>query len=270
MLKPIIRYPGGKRRLRVPILAKLARYENWAEFREPFVGSGAITIEMINAHPERDCWINDLDIGIYCMWKSLRDNPELLARRVRDFVPTMEAYTQIRAYLRSRPIGACDHDVVHIGFCKIAIHCMSFSGIGVAGGPLLKIDQKWSPVHLCENIARLRHYVRHIKITKTDYGELITDESVPCLLYLDPPYWAGGVGLYAHFFRPRDHVDLARRLRSTPHSWVLSYDDCPQIRNLYEDWADIASIPAKYTIKSAPVITTELLISSKLPAKGAG
>ena len=271
MIKPILRYPGGKWRFRAPILARLDRYQGWVQFREPFVGTGAIGIAMIIVHPEREVWINDLDAGIYCLWKALRDHPDLLARRVRDFVPSIEAYTQIRAYLRSKPTAACDHDVVHVALCKLALHCLSFSGIGLAGGPQRNIGKKWSTGHLCEKIARLQHYIRHIRITAGDYSELIFDKSIPSLLYLDPPYWGAGSGLYQHFFAGhQDHVELARRLRCTPHSWVLSYDECPQIRQLYQDWADIDCIPVKYTIRSRPVIKTELLISSKLLPNAGG
>jgi DNA adenine methylase len=262
MLKPILRYPGGKWRLRKPILARLARYQGWRQYREPFVGAGAIGIAMAESHPHLPIWVNDLDIGIYCLWKTLRDHPDLLRQRVCDFVPSVEAYKQIRAYLRSKPTAACDHDVAHIGFCKLAIHCMSFSSLGLSGSPLRNIGSKWSPRHLCEKITRLQHYVHHIKITTTDYRTLIVDESTSALLYVDPPYFSTGAGLYAHAFAGyQDHVALAQALRHTPHHWVMSYDNSPQIRHLYQDWANIECLPVKYTLRDhAPA--TELLISS--------
>ena len=271
MLGPILRYPGNKWRFRAVILARLARYEGWTQFREPFVGAGAIGIAMIAAHPRRDVWINDLDTGTFCVWKALRDHPDLLTCRVRDFVPSIEAYAQIRAYLRSGPMVACDHDVVHVALCKLALHCLSFSGIGLAGGPQRNIGKKWSPGHLCEKIARLQHYVRHIRITTGDYSELILDELGPALLYLDPPYVGAGPRLYAQFFaNDWDHVELARLLRHTRHQWVLSYDDSVRIRQLYQDWTDVDCIPVRYMIQNSPVLKTELLISSKLLPNAGG
>lgn len=271
MIRPVLCYPGSKWRFRKTILARLARYQGWTEYREPFAGAGSIAIEMIASHPQRSIWINDLDVGIYCLWKALRDHPDLLRQRVRDFVPSVAAYVQIRAYLRSGPIAACDHDTVHIALCKLALHALSFCGIGLAGGPQREIGRKWSPQHLCANIDRLRYHIQHVIVTMMDYNELILDESVPCLLYLDPPYWAAGSGLYSHTFAgDQDHVALAQALRCTPHPWVLSYDACPQIRQLYQDWADIDCIPVKYTISSRAVIKTELLISSKLLPNAGG
>jgi DNA adenine methylase len=267
MIRPILPYPGSKWRFRAPILARLACYKDWVQFREPFVGSGAISIAMLVSQP-RPIWVNDVDVGVYCLWKSLRDHPDLLRRRIRDFVPSLEAFDQLKAYLRSTPIGACDHDIVHAGFCKLALHCLSFSGIGLNGGPKggydrCKVGQKWAPQYLSDNISRLQHHISHVRITTTDYRTLILDETTPALLYVDPPYFSTGAGLYAHPFAGyQDHVALAQALRHTPHSWVMSYDNCPQIRHLYQDWANIECSPVKYTLRNhSPA--TELLISSR-------
>jgi DNA adenine methylase len=267
MLRPILPYPGGKWRLREPILARLSRYHGWEQFREPFAGGGAVSIAMLvfKAPP---IWINDMDTGIYSLWKSLRDHPDLLRRRIHNFVPSIAAFDQLKAYLRTAPIGACDHDIVHIGFCKLALHCLSHSAIGLNAGPKggysgCQIGKRWSPRYLCGNITRLQHCIQHIRITAMDYRTLIADETAPALLYLDPPYHSTGAGLYSHTFADfQDHVGLAQALRRTPHPWVLSYDNCAQIRHLYQDWAYIEFLPVKYTIRGGSQVT-ELLISSQ-------
>jgi DNA adenine methylase len=53
--------------------------------------------------------------------------------------------------------------------------------------------------------------------------------------------------IYQHCFQRQDHERLAEALKTTRHAWVLSYDDCPEIRELY-DWADISTNTVKYTI----------------------
>ena len=97
------------------------------------------------------------------------------------------------------------------------------------------------------------------------------DETASALLFVDPPYFSTGAGLYSHAFAGyQDHVTLAQALRHTPHPWVMTYDNSPQIRQLYQDWADIDCIPVKYTVRSRPVAKTELLISSKLLPNAGG
>ena len=49
-------------------------------------------------------------------------------------------------------------------------------------------------------------------------------------------------------------------LKSTPHKWLLSYDDCKEIRELYS-WAKIEELDVKYSISGATK-KGELLISN--------
>ena len=82
--------------------------------------------------------------------------------------------------------------------------------------------------------------------TCADFQTLI-DDPAPALLYLDPPYYVKGNDLYQEGFTEGDHQRLAALLKGTKHSWVLSYDDCPEVRALY-DWAKFESIDVKYSI----------------------
>ena len=192
MIRPILPYPGSKWKSRATILSRLACYRDWVQFREPFVGSGAMSIAMLLCQP-RPTWINDVDVDLLPLEDPGRDHPDLLCRRIHDFIPSLEAFDQIKAYLRSSPIGACDHDVVHIGFCKLALHCLSFSGIGLKGGPKggyggRHISRIWSPKYLSDKVARLQHHIAHIRITATDYRALIEDKSrhLRCCMWIHP------------------------------------------------------------------------------------
>ena len=43
------------------------------------------------------------------------------------------------------------------------------------------------------------------------------------------------------------HQRLANRLRDMEHAaWVLTYDDCPEIRDMYYDWASIRPFSLRY------------------------
>ena len=77
---------------------------------------------------------------------------------------------------------------------------------------------------------------------------LISDAEHRSLLYLDPPYFDKGNDLYQHGFERKDHERLAEALQNTNHTWVLSYDDCPEVRELYEDWASVEPLNVNYSI----------------------
>ena len=89
--------------------------------------------------------------------------------------------------------------------------------------------------------------VRDSCCTHLDFADVIQDTSCGSLLYLDPPYYIKGNDLYQHGFTVEDHERLAIALKNTTHAWVLSYDDCPEIRRLYQ-WARVEPLDVNYSI----------------------
>jgi DNA adenine methylase len=75
---------------------------------------------------------------------------------------------------------------------------------------------------------------------------MVQDAPQECFIYLDPPYYEKGAQLYKHNMSPEDHEDLATRLQACKAQWLLSYDDHPRIRELY-DWAQIEPVFVKYS-----------------------
>lgn len=272
-----IRYPGGKSKFKTQILRELSPYFGSSdEYREPFFGGGSIGFEILTtAHKVKSFWINDKDIGMYCLWRAVKEFPTELKASVNGLAPSVEEFDAIRAYLQN-PTASTAADIVQVGFSKLAVHQMSFSGLGLkSGGPQggrkqnantkYPIDCRWSAPYMCKKIDRysaLMNACASFKIDNGDFEDLITDQSNSALLYLDPPYYVKGDDLYIHSFDYSHHVRLAAALKITPHRWVLSYDDCPEVRKLY-DWAFIREFNGTYSIKQtagAVNTKTELLI----------
>lgn len=280
-----LRYPGGKRKL-APVIVKALelRYAPGMEYREPFVGGGSIAVAFARAQPFAPIWINDLDAGIAAMWQAALWCPERLLAHVNAFTPSVDAFFTFKALLaESRDHALCglsDDEIAYLGFCKIAIHQISYSGLGTkSGGPLGGIEQKsaypidcrWSPVHIQRQIERVRldFANRDVIISNLGYEKLI-DKEGSALLYLDPPYYEKGQDLYQHSFVLAEHKRLAERLRTCRQTWVLSYDDAPEIRELYA-WANVETVEVGYSITASKDRTsgerlartkTELLISN--------
>jgi DNA adenine methylase len=52
--------------------------------------------------------------------------------------------------------------------------------------------------------------------------------------YVDPPYVIKGSSLYENHYGANDHRAIATSLRANAlKDWVVSYDDCPLVRELY-------------------------------------
>lgn len=268
----LIRFPGGKSKLRYSILKRLLeRDSNITEYREPFFGGGSIGFEFLKNTNNKKVWINDKDTSLVCLWNAVIKYPELLKEKVKAFVPSVEMFFSIKNELLTlQPQNVTD--TVDIGFKKLAIHQISYSGLGTkSGGPLggidqqskYKIDCRWSPKTLCKKIDNLHKLISKFVIhdnecSNLDFQQLLDDTTDIALVYLDPPYFVKGNDLYQCGFTYEDHVRLAESLRYTKHSWVLSYDDCPEIRELYQ-WAFIEELSVNYTINGSRA-KKELLI----------
>ena len=260
------RYPGGKRKLTsqiMPTIEKLHKERSGNGYSEPFFGGGAVGIEFMKNRNEIDSIsINDKDIGLSCLWTCVIKYPEELKRKILRFKPSIDGY--YAAKIKLLAVEERDEDnafCLQYGFMKLAIHQISYSGLGTkSGGPLggkeqkskCKIDSRWSPLTICKKIDALHAMFASKSIAKNsctclDFEEVIARQDSNTLMYLDPPYYAKGNALYQHGFLEEDHRRLANLLNDSNAPWVLSYDDCETIRELYE-WANIQVVEADYSI----------------------
>ena len=54
------------------------------------------------------------------------------------------------------------------------------------------------------------------------------------MIYFDPPYYEKGRELYLNFFTHNDHVRIRSEIEQLRDiDWVITYDDCPEILDLY-------------------------------------
>lgn len=268
-MSSFFRYPGGKSKLSNFILKHLDVYykNNDLEYREPFFGGGSIGLKFISSNPQwKKIWINDKDVGISDLWTSVIQYPQELKYLVKNFSPSVELFGIYKKELLEHNDTYIEKDkIVQRGFKKLALHQISYSGLGTkSGGPLggkeqkskYKIDCRWSPDYICKKIDKLHTLfskleIKNNKCTSLDFEELIKCPG-NCFLYLDPPYYIKGNELYQNGFTKDDHNRLADLLKSTEHPWILSYDDCEEIRSLY-NWAKIKSTAVNYTITAEKV-----------------
>ena len=87
-----------------------------------------------------------------------------------------------------------------------------------------------------EHLAKVRERLRGVNIEHKDYADLIrVYDRKAALFYLDPPY-VGAEGYYDGPFTPDDHKRLRAALGPLKGRFILSYNDCPQVRELYKDY----------------------------------
>lgn len=85
-----------------------------------------------------------------------------------------------------------------------------------------------------QRLPEIQQRLRDVVIENLDFEHLLkTYNRQGALFYLDPPYYKAE-GFYQGFGL-EDHLRLRGCLQKTKGRWVLSYNDTPEIRKLYND-----------------------------------
>ena len=59
-------------------------------------------------------------------------------------------------------------------------------------------------------------------------------------MYLDPPYYIKGQGLYRNFYTHQDHIEIRDALlASSLKFWIVSYDAVKEIKDMYGNFINI-------------------------------
>lgn len=238
----LIRYPGSKDKHMRFLADKIPA----RRLCEPFAGTAAVTFALLREGQLASVWINDIDPGIAALWTAVRSAPAQLARKVERYTPSARDFYEFKEHPHAPT-------AVETAFRKIVLHQISYSGLGLkAGSPIGGRDQRGTYKADCRyNGAKLSAKVRElgkllascsdVEVTSLPWDEVLP-EATDYFLYLDPPYVVRGKELYAH--GELDHGALARALYLRD-SWLLSYDDAPEVRDLYEPWARVDTEPVR-------------------------
>jgi DNA adenine methylase len=261
----LCRYPGGKTKLARPILERLHENPN-NDYREPFFGGGAIGIRMMMTS-NSNCWFNDLDPTVCALWQAVANHSCELKQAISEFVPSVDEFRRIKSDFLTGAATSSSR-IVRVARDKLALQAMSFSGLGVrshspVGGWAQHspaIASRWLPESLCKRIDLISPHFARARVTNLDFTSMLSDDACAAI-YLDPPYYRAGPELYQHSFSPADHLRLRDLLRHTGHTWLLSYDDCPAVRELYS-FAHIEEVEVTYSVSKSRR-TRELLISPR-------
>jgi hypothetical protein len=133
------------------------------------------------------------------------------------------------------------------GFATLFMNRTNRSGIlkaGVIGGKnqagVYKLDARFKKEVIAQRIAAIAERAADITVYNEDSLLLLKrcKAFLPkaSLIYLDPPYYVKGKGLYRNYYEHDDHLAIAKTLKakSFNRNWVVSYDNTVEIREMYE------------------------------------
>jgi len=225
-----LRFPGGKSRAVTQILQFFPRTPG--SLASPFVGGGSV--ELAAAHMGWRVHAYDAFKPLVGFWQTVLTNSEGLADKVMDYYPLPKEtfYRLQQTHFATKLEEAARFFVLNRS---------SFNGSTMSGG--------MSPGHqrfTLSSIDRLRRFcVQNFWVKQADFRKSIA-QSRNSFLYLDPPYWLATklYGDRGNLHTGFDHVGLRECLRCRDQ-WILSYDDCPEVRAMYDGYR-IVQLSWKY------------------------
>jgi len=199
-----------------------------------------------------DIHINDADPAIHDFWWSaVHGTNEFLRMLDSTRVSIAEWRRQRAVYRERRRVSRLKR-----GFAAFYLNRCNRSGIVMNGGPIggvrqkgpWKLNARFNKTELRHRCEKLAEYRNRIHVSCRDGLEFIDSlDSESIFFFIDPPYYAKGKTLYMNALDDKYHADLAAQLRSVKNAaWVLTYDDCPQIRRMYKGWATIRPFSLRY------------------------
>lgn len=262
-----LRYPGGKSCLydftrEIFHLNELVHHD----YAEPFAGGCGLALSLLYGGLAGEIHINDIDPGIWSFWNAVLNKTDSLVELIEKIPVTLAEWENQKTKLKNRPGLA-------LGFATFFLNRTNRSGViknaGVIGG--LKqdgkylIDCRFNKPELIRRIRRMAKYKDRIHLTNLDALEFLANRrgAIPesAFFCIDPPYYKKGASLYTSFYRPEDHVVLARAVRSLKNPWMVTYDNAEEISEIYKSQRRFTfSINYSANVKR---VGTELLITPK-------
>jgi len=226
-----LRYPGGKARL-APALAAVMAANGLVEptMAEPYAGAAGASLELLFSERVRSICINDLDYRIYSFWWSCLNHTAEFLDRIDSAKLSMREWRRQREIYRN----ARRHKRLDVGFATFYLNRTNRSG-------KWGLDARFTKPALIDRVARIAAYKERIAISNMDavtFVEGLVKQYVnkPLFIYLDPPYYEKGAGLYLSTYGHEDHVGVGKALLATKHPhWAMTYDDVPAIRKIYAE-----------------------------------
>jgi DNA adenine methylase len=270
-----LRYPGGKTKLTEYVKA-LFRHNRLmgGHYVEPYAGGASVALELVVQEFVEKAHINDLDRSVWAFWHSVLNDSDRLCALIENVEVNMETWEEQRAVQEQKETA----DTLALGFSTFFLNRTNRSGIlraGVIGGKQqtgnFKIDARFRKDELITRIRLIAEHSDRIELYQLDAVELL-QTVVPglpdrTLVYLDPPYYVKGGDLYEHHYQHKDHAAVAAAALGIRQHVMVSYDDVPQIRELYQD-LQYVSYSLSYTAQNRYRGTEAIFLGDSLECPG--
>ena len=121
---------------------------------------------------------------------------------------------------------------------------------------------KRNMINAVEYLSKVTERLKNVVIENEDFADLIKVYDRPkALFYCDPPYYKTEKYYTATEFKEEQHVQLRNVLSNIKGKFILTYNDCDYVRELYKD-CNIKEIERLHNLRGDGSRYKELLITN--------
>lgn len=229
-----LRYPGGKTKARKrleEILLENFKVEDFDTLISPFFGGGSFEFYLEGKYKFK-IEANDLFQPLYNFWVNCKERKEEMSKELKE-----------RLKVSKEDFKSYREDIKNVnsfqsGIIFFIINRCSFSGSTFSGGFSLESSKKRFTPSSISRVEKLD--LSRISFYNLDFEIFLKKEFSPkSFLFLDPPYYLEeGSKLYGEkgdLHSNFNHVKL-REILGSKNNWMLTYNNCEYIRELYKDY----------------------------------
>lgn len=266
-----LRYPGGKTRFYGYVRELLKCNDLLGEtYIEPFAGGAGLALKLLLKNDVERIVINDLDPAIYIFWDSVLNRTEAFCELIQNAVLTQFEWRRQREIYYAQDTS-CPLD---LAFATFYLNRTNISGVikgGIIGGQEqdgnYKIDARFNKTTLINKVLNIADRKEQIIVLNQDAKELLQPSQLrrfyKTFLNLDPPYVKKGAQLYKNAFSSTDHKELCDLISNCKRKWIVTYDICPLIEELYRYYRS-SYLDVTYSIKGSKKAHEYIFFSDNL------
>jgi DNA adenine methylase len=261
LIKPYLKWAGGKRQLLSEIKKYLPMDINSYTYYEPFIGAGAVFFEL---QPKK-ARISDFNTQLILTYAVIKENVEGLIQLLKEYKNrnSEDYFYQIRNL--DRDTGKFNNLTdVEKAARLIFLNKTCFNGLyRVNSQGFFNVPYgKYKNPAICEEpvLRQIHNYLNdnEIGIVSNDFEPAVADADADSFIYFDPPYHSldktGFTDYQADGFGEEEQERLRNvmiRMTNRGVHCLLSNSDTDYIRDLYNhNCFDIISVQAKRSINS--------------------
>ncbi|MEY3002062.1 MAG: hypothetical protein RLZZ428_437 [Pseudomonadota bacterium] len=239
MVKSPLRYPGGKSKA-IHFLQSYIPHA-FSEYREPFFGGGSVGFYIAQQYPNTTCIANDLNYELYSFWESLKTNQASLIQQIQTIKNEFHDGKALYDLLIKR--RGSNSTPLQKGIDFFILNRITFSGTVDSGGYSNQSFHNRFTQSAIDRLEQAAKIIKHFELFSSDFESIITQPAEDCFIFLDPPYYSATksklYGKNGDLHVGFEHERLQKVLRDTPHKWLMTYDNCEEIKHLYKDFTII-------------------------------